>query len=223
MDMNHRPNLLALAAFLGLSFATVTAVQGQVPEREVSRTTTTTTRGTISEFGSGRIVVRNETEKTPLGYTFTKTTTYEDEDGNPVSVETVKSGLPVTVYYTRDGDSMVANRVVVRTTRERGPGGEETVTTTKSLGTISEFGRDAFEIRSEQADRPVRYLYSTKTRYVDEDGNPVSVETVKSGLPVTVYYTREGDRMNATRVVVHRAAEPGTIIRKKTTITEEKR
>ena len=37
-----------------------------------------------------------------------------DENGAPVSVETVKSGLPVTIYYTRDGDRMIANKVVVR-------------------------------------------------------------------------------------------------------------
>ena len=36
-----------------------------------------------------------------------------------------------------------------------------------------------------------------------ENGAPVSVETVKSGLPVTVNFTREGDRMNAVKVIVH--------------------
>jgi hypothetical protein len=47
-------------------------------------------------------------------------------------VETVKSGLPVTVYYTRQGDRMIANKVVVRkstTTTER-PAIEEKRTTT---------------------------------------------------------------------------------------------
>ncbi len=41
----------------------------------------------------------------PVRYNFTKTTTYVDENGNPVSVETVKSGAPVTVYYSGDGDN----------------------------------------------------------------------------------------------------------------------
>jgi hypothetical protein len=36
--------------------------------------------------------------------------------GNPVSMETVKSGLPVTVYYTQEGDQMIADKVVVRKT-----------------------------------------------------------------------------------------------------------
>lgn len=210
---------------MGFSFAQAPFALAQPPAREVTRTTTTTTTGTVSELGDGRIVVRSETEKAPLGYTFTKTTTYEDEAGNPVSVETVRSGLPVTVHYTRDGDRMLANRVIVRRTPARDGGAlvEERTTTTNSMGTISEFGRDAFVIKSDTSPAPVRYLYSTRTTYVDENGAPVSVEAVKSGLPVTVYYTREGDRMNATKVVVRKAVDPSVIIQKKTTVTEEKK
>jgi hypothetical protein len=55
---------------------------------------------------------------------------------------------------------------------------------------------------------------------VDEDGVPVSIETVKSGVPVTVEYTRIGDRLIANRVIVRRTVLPnGTIIEKKTTTT----
>lgn len=222
--MKTNTSLFAAAAFMGLSLVTAPFALAEPPVREVTRTTTTT--GTVSEFGAGRIVVRSETEKTPLGYTFTKTTTYEDEAGNPVSVETVKSGLPVTVYYSKDGDSMVANRVVVRRRPARDGGAVEeqrTTTTTNTVGTISKFGQDDFFIKSETSPEPIRYLYSTKTTYVDENGAPVSVETVRSGLPVTVYFTREGDRMNATKVIVRKAVSPDVIIQKKTTITEEKK
>ena len=86
--------------------------------------TTTETAGTISEFNQDLIVVRSETSSSPMRYSSTKSTTYVDEAGLPVSVETVKSGLPVTVYYTRDGDRMVADKVVVRkttTTTTEGP------------------------------------------------------------------------------------------------------
>ena len=61
------------------------------------------------------------------------------------------------------------------------------------------------------------------------NGNPVAVETVRSGAPVTVYYTGNGDRMTATRVVVHRRvtttapapvnADTTTTVRKTTTTT----
>ncbi len=75
---------------------------------------TTTSMGTISEFGPDRIIIRSETSPDPIRYTSSKTTTYVDENGKAVSVETVKSGVPVTVYYTKTGDGMVADKVIVR-------------------------------------------------------------------------------------------------------------
>ncbi len=99
--------------------------------------TTTETAGTISEVSPGNIVVRSETSSSPMSYSYTKSTTYVDETGAPVTVETVKSGLPVTVYYTREGDRMVANKVVVRktTTTTEKPVTEENRTTTTTTKT----------------------------------------------------------------------------------------
>ena len=103
--------------------------------------------------------------------------------------------------------------------------GQTAVTTTSattSAGTISEFSPDYFVIRSETSTTPMRYTYSKSTTYVDESGAPVSLETVKSGLPVTVYYTRDGDNMVATKVIVRKAVtsdEGGTTIQRKTTTT----
>jgi len=77
-------------------------------------TSETTSAGVISEFGPGTIIIRSETSPEPLRYIYSKTTTYTDETGAPVSIETVKSGLPVTVYYVKDGDRMVASKVIVR-------------------------------------------------------------------------------------------------------------
>ena len=82
----------------------------------VDTRTSTETAGTISEMSPDTIVVRTETSSSPMNYSSTKSTTYVDETGAPVSVETVKSGLPVTVYYTREGDRMIAEKVVVRKT-----------------------------------------------------------------------------------------------------------
>lgn len=95
-------------------------------------------------------------------------------------------------------------------------------TTTNTAGTISEFGPEQIVIRSETAPQPVRYISRKTTTYVDETGAPVSVETVKSGLPVTVYYTQEGGQMIASRVVVRRAAAvvpAAPVIERKTTTT----
>lgn len=94
-----------------------------------SVTTTTTTAGTISEFSPDTIVVRSESSADPIRYSYSKSTTYVDEAGAPVSIETVKSGLPVTVYYSREGDRMIANRVVVR---------KRTTTTTEAPAAVIE-------------------------------------------------------------------------------------
>lgn len=96
--------------------------------------------------------------------------------------------------------------------------------TTTSVGTISNFGADTILVRTEAAPAPISYSYSKTTTYVDEAGNPVSIETVKAGLPVTVYYTLVGDKMVATKVIVRKAvAAPAasTIEEKKTTTTTE--
>ena len=81
-----------------------------------STTTTTTSDGTVSEFGPDSFVVRSTTSTTPLSYSYSKTTSYVDEDDHPVERETLKSGTPVTVYYTRDGDKMIASKVIVKKT-----------------------------------------------------------------------------------------------------------
>ena len=92
------------------------ATAGLASAQTDSTTTTSTTQsaGTISTFSPDTIVVKTTTAADPITYSYSKTTTYVDQNGNPVSMETVKSGLPVTVYYTQDGDRMVASKVVVQ-------------------------------------------------------------------------------------------------------------
>ena len=104
---------LALAVALGFALTAQTLV-AQTAVQSTTTTTTTNTAGTISEFSPNVIVIKTETAPEPVRYTYTKTTTYVDESGAPVSLELVKSGLPVTVYYTKDGDNMIATKVVVR-------------------------------------------------------------------------------------------------------------
>lgn len=222
-------HLSGILAPLVLSFALPSVAQ--VVKEESTKTTTTTTTGTLGEFGPERVVIRTESSTTPLNYTVSKTTTYVDETGAPVSMETVKSGLPVTVHYTRSGDALVANKIVVRkrtTTTEPGlPGTTETeTTTTSSRGTITEFApSERVVIRSTTNATPLRYKFTKTTTYVDRAGNPVSVKTIKTGLPVTIHYTKTGDDLVADRVVVGTLTEqaplPGEpeITRTETTTT----
>jgi hypothetical protein len=119
--MKH--TLFNLTAAAALAFAltgaghTVLAqasVQTVTTGPQVVQSTTTTSAGTISEFSPQSIVVKTEDSAAPVHYTYSKSTTYVDENGNAVSMETVKSGLPVTVYYVKDGDNLVASKVIVR-------------------------------------------------------------------------------------------------------------
>jgi hypothetical protein len=124
---------IAGAALLVLSISTPLARAAEVVQE---KTTTTTSTGTISEFGPDVITIRSETAAEPIRYSYSKTTTYVDESGAPVSIETVKSGLPVTVYYVKEGDRMVASKVIVKRTTTKAPPRVEkettTTTTTKS-------------------------------------------------------------------------------------------
>ena len=118
--------LLASIALLGaLVFA-----NGAFAETKTE--TITSSSGTLSSFTPKTIVIQTTTTSDPVPYTFTKTTTYVDENGDPVAIDTVKSGEPMTVFYTQDGDVRVASKVVVKrsvTTDSMGTKIEEKKTT----------------------------------------------------------------------------------------------
>ena len=67
----------------------------------------------MGDFSPSVITVRSTSSTTPVSYSYSKTTTYVDQNGNPVSMETVHSGAPVTVYYTDDNGQMMATKMVV--------------------------------------------------------------------------------------------------------------
>jgi hypothetical protein len=192
------------------------AITTTVAQTVETTQTTTTSQGTISEFGPQLLVIKTETVGEPLRYTSSKTTTYVDEAGQPVSVTTVKSGLPVTVYYTKVGDAMVASKVIVRKAISSSPGMVAHAGSTTN-GSIREFTTGGVILTPD----PVLYTYTTGTTYVDEAGRPVSVNAVKAGTPVTVHYTKTGDTMVASKVVVRTsvALPPPVVETKRTTTT----
>jgi hypothetical protein len=114
MKNSIKNGLTATVAALALACTSVAYAGEVVVAEKPVEVATTTTAGTISEFSPDTIVVRSETAPEPIRYSYSKTTTYVDEAGAPVSMDVVRSGVPVTVYYQREGDRMIANKVVVR-------------------------------------------------------------------------------------------------------------
>jgi hypothetical protein len=111
---NHMKKVIPIVFALSLMVTTYAVYAQQ--STTVNTVTATETVGTISEVGPDALMIRSETNSSPMNYTYTKSTTYVDDAGVPVSIETVKSGMPVTVHYTQEGDRMVATKVVVRKT-----------------------------------------------------------------------------------------------------------
>ena len=110
-------NLVRLTSLGVMLFATSAVAQPVV--KETTTTTTTRSMGTISQFGADTIVLTDATSPHPVTYSYTKTTTYVDESGQPVAIDTVKSGIPVTIYYDKYGNKLMATKVVVRKTELR--------------------------------------------------------------------------------------------------------
>jgi len=128
---------------LVFALTVLTVPCGVFAQQKVTVNTETTTEsagtvGTVSEMTPDDLVIRSETNASPTHYTYTKNTTYVDDAGVPISLETVKSGIPVTVHYTKVGDRMTATKVVVRrtmTTTEAPTIEKKQTTTTTTTGT----------------------------------------------------------------------------------------
>jgi len=104
-------------ALLSLALYAPAALAQAVQEKTTTTTTTTKTTnnsGTITEFGSDSFMIKSPSGSAPVTYEYTETTTYVDEAGNPIAMESVKAGVPVTVYFSQSGDRMVATKVVVK-------------------------------------------------------------------------------------------------------------
>ena len=209
------PSFSSLLLIAALTTAGVASAQNIEPT-----TTSPTSEGTVTEFGPQGIIIKTAAGTQPVRYISNETTNFVDENGNPVAAKLVTSGLPVTVYYTKVGDTLIASKVMVKT-GAAAPARilETTQTGTMTAGTISEFGPEQIIIQTESSPTPLPYTYSKTTTYVDESGAPVSIQTVKSGLPVTVYYTRVGNVLVANKVIVRKA--PLIETKKTTTITTE--
>jgi hypothetical protein len=167
MNTNIRKMWVVLLAIGLCTWSTQTFAQ-----TTQTTTTLTTTKGAFTEYvpGSETVVVRSETNPTPLRYVVTKQTTVVDETGAPVMLERIPAGSPLSVQYTGTGDRFVASRIIVN----KAPvATQETTTTTATTRPLSREERhqmkEAEEKRrhelKEQREHPERALEKS----TDED------------------------------------------------------
>ena len=116
------------AALAGATLTGSVVLASEITEK----TTTTTYSGTIADVtpSSSTIVVKSESSSAPVTYRYTKTTSWVDSAGNPITSEQARNS-PVTMYYTRDGDSTVITKVVASKPSMT----RETTTTTTTTNT----------------------------------------------------------------------------------------
>lgn len=192
---------------------------------QTTTVTTTTSSGTVSETSPNVITIKSSPGEITR-YTSTKTTTYVDENGNPVAVETVRSGAPVTVYSTNaSAEVPVAEKVVVhRTMTTAAPTSVTSTTVTETPsnppsidGLITSADEDGFYLRSEVNTKKLYYEKRRLTTYVDSNGNKLPSTSLRPGTPVTVFYAKDGRDTVATRVVV----KTSTTVQRTTTTTTE--
>jgi hypothetical protein len=110
--------------FLSVTFATALIGSVAYAQTETSsttaspgtaETTTTTTEssGSVTDFRPGQtIVLRPETGE-PTSYKFSKTVTYVTADGRVIDASKVRKDSKVRVHYTKSGDDMLVDKVIV--------------------------------------------------------------------------------------------------------------
>jgi hypothetical protein len=121
--MINKKILKSAALFAGTLAVCVEFAAAQVAVSET--TTTTNAAGTITSITPGQSIVLN-TGASPVTYRYSKTTQVVDDTGAAVDVSVLRSGIPATVYYVKEGNDMVVSRVVVK----RSALGTSTTTTT---------------------------------------------------------------------------------------------
>jgi hypothetical protein len=92
--------------------------------------------------------------------------------------------------------------------------------TTTYKGTVSEVdpATSTIVVKSETTTAPTKYTYTKETVFTDSQGHVVTYEAMRN-TPVTVYYTRDGDRTIVTKVV---STQPAATVEHHETTTETK-
>ena len=130
--------ILAVACSLGLATAlaqtsTTVTTKDAATGTAVTETSTTTATGTITTYTPGTDYITFRTGGTtgaPVRYYYSKDTTLLDPEGRTVTWSAVRPDLPATVYYVREGDRMIARKIVLSSSPAVIEKKETTTTTT---------------------------------------------------------------------------------------------
>ena len=139
MKQTTLAKILAVACSVGVVTAiaqtstTVTTTKDAAAGTAVTETSTTTSNGTIATYTPGTDYITFRTGGTtgaPVRYYYSKDTTILDPEGRTVTWSAVRPDLPATVYYVREGDRMIARKIVLTSTTPTVIEKKETTTTT---------------------------------------------------------------------------------------------
>ena len=110
-------------AFIGsVAFAQTstssTTVATQPNGTTETTTTTTESTGTVTEFTPGHFLMLKTEAAQPVRYKFGKTVTYVTSDGKVIEASKIRKDSKVRVHYLKEGDDMVADKVIVTEVRD---------------------------------------------------------------------------------------------------------
>lgn len=202
-------------------------------ETTVEETKVRQSTGSVFSVDADTFSITPENVTIPLNFMFNSKTVFVDEADKTVSLEQLRTGLPVTVNYDMLGDKMLATKVV--STRWMIDGGTKigepadtagelreklafakkkrdaqnatlraVNAATGSEGTIMGF-EQVITVRPEGSANIIQYVVNNSTHYVDTAGQPVPLQFVRTGAPVSIQYVEDSGRRIATQMVLQGA------------------
>src|SRR5262245_40284216 len=108
--------LMGLVAYAHTS-STSTTVATRTNGTTETTTTTTESTGTVTEYTPGEMIVLKTEAVEPVRYKFSKQVTYVTSDGRVIEPSKIRKDSKVQVYYIKDGDDMLVDKVVVTKNR----------------------------------------------------------------------------------------------------------
>jgi len=98
---------------------------------------------------------------------------------------------------------------------------QTTTTVTTTNGAFTEYvpKSETVVVRTETSSAPLRYTITKQTTIVDESGVPVAIERISPGSQLAIQYSSAGERLVASRIVVHKPVTTAPVVTERQTTT----